>query len=90
MRTLLEDSASGVVSEGPVLQVPAEIERIQFTSLLFTLSAHLLDQTTGKQLTSVAVVPDIVSGSQTYVDAAKSVDNQRSPMYLCLSAALST
>ena len=28
-----DDSASGVVSEGPVAHVPAEISRIQFTSL---------------------------------------------------------
>ena len=32
-RILEEDSASGVVSLGPPLQVPAEMERIQFTSL---------------------------------------------------------
>lgn len=30
--TLLDDSASGVVSLGPTDQVPAEMERIQFTS----------------------------------------------------------
>jgi hypothetical protein len=30
---LVDDSASGVVSEGPVVQVPAAILRIQLTSL---------------------------------------------------------
>jgi hypothetical protein len=29
------DSASGAVSEGPVVQVPADVLRIQFTSLCY-------------------------------------------------------
>ena len=33
--TFEEDSASGVVSEGPALQVPLLMERIQFTSLCY-------------------------------------------------------
>jgi hypothetical protein len=45
---LADDSASGVVSDGPVVHVPAAMSRIQFTSLC-----------------RVAVVPDIVRGSQT-------------------------
>jgi hypothetical protein len=35
--------------------------------------------------TSVAVVPDMVRGSQMYVEAAKSVEIHRSPMYLFCS-----
>ena len=41
-RMLEDDSASGVVSEGPTLQVPAEMERIQFTSLCCLESADCL------------------------------------------------
>ena len=48
VKELVDDSASGVVSEGPAVQVPAETLRIQFTSLW-----------------SVAVVPEMVRGSQT-------------------------
>ena len=44
---LVDDSASGVVSEGPVVHVPAAMLKIQFTSLW-----------------SVAVVPEMVRGSQ--------------------------
>ena len=34
-RILLEDSASGVVSLGPVVHVPADMSRIQFTSFVW-------------------------------------------------------
>jgi hypothetical protein len=35
VRVLVESSASGVVSLGPVVQVPAERLEIQFTSLVW-------------------------------------------------------
>lgn len=38
--------------------------------------------------TKVAVVPEMVRGSQTYVEVIKFVETHRSPMYLFLSMSI--
>ena len=82
------DSASGAVSEGPVVQVPADGLRIQFTSLCYLdcQPDPKLGKGNGKEgngrVTRVADVPERVRGSQIYVEVARSEDSQRSPMYL--------
>jgi hypothetical protein len=77
-------SASGVVSLGPTDHLPAPLLTIQFTSLVYKMLdiRRIRVRIRVGVITRVAVVPDNVRGSHTYVERIRFEETQRSPMYL--------